>query len=1084
MKPVESIYESTPRPVDVDPPFYEPSPEDPFADLAALAATICRVPVAMIILADAEHRQVRACFGASIRELPRDDMFLSETIRLRDLLVVPDALADGRFVDHPLVVGDNGMRFYAGVPLVSAEGYTFGTLCVLDRVVRTVTIEQSDGLFRLARQVVAQLELLRLRKSERAMEQYESDCQVCESHGRYQRIISDAPDIIFRTDADGYFTFFNNAALQITGYSASELNGLHFLELIRPDQRDTARRFYNIQFLRKLPTTYFEFAANTSDGSEVWFGQNVQLLFDGRSVAGFQAVTRDITRQRRIEEALRESEERYRDLFDNASDMIHIVTTDGMIAYTNAAWRRTLGYSEEEAAGLPLLAVIHPDDHERTKAHRARVLNGESVARVDVRFLTKAGETVVVEGSLGCRFVQGVPVSTRGIFRNITERKRIEKALLESEAQFRSAFDFAPIGMALVSLDGRWLQVNQALCDIVGYSEQEMMVTDFQSMTHPDDLDIDLGYAHQLIAGDIRSYQMEKRYFHKDGRIVWVLLSASVVRDPRTDEARYAVSQIQDITERKRVEFELAHARDAALQSEKRKSEFLANVSHEIRTPMNGIIGMTDLLLDTGQTPRQREYAGMIRTSAESLLTIINDILDFSKIEAGRMALENIDVDLRSIIEMTTAFLHHRARARGIELYAMIDADVPDDLRSDPVRVRQVLTNLVDNAIKFTEQGQVLVSVGMVSENSSQAVIRFEVVDTGVGIDPETIGQLFQPFIQGDNSTTRRHGGTGLGLVISRKLVEMMGGEMGVESRPGSGSTFWFTVPFERGRRIVAQEAYASSVELTRSIGDVERALPISILIAEDNVINQKVTLGQLAKLGYEADIVSNGIEAVRAVQGKQYDLILMDCQMPEMDGYQATEEIRRIQNGTLRTTIIALTANAMQGARDRCLEAGMDGYITKPVKFEELCRLLKDWSLAHLAISDGTTPARRSISLDHEVLDPSALQMLKVMQEDAPQMLSEIVDLFISDAPPRLEAIRVALASDDGATLARISHKLNGSAAIFGAARLLPLLAELEERGHEEKLNGLGEVVDRVEEELGIVVRALEREFGLRVKE
>jgi PAS domain S-box-containing protein len=1081
MKPVEFIHESAHRPVDVDSSFYEPSPEDAFADLAALAATICRAPVAMIVLADAGHRRVRACFGAAIRELPRDDMFLSETIRLCDLLVVPDALADGRFADHPLVAGDKGIRFYAGVPLVSAEGYTFGTLCVLDRVVRTVTIEQSDALFRLARQVVAQLDLLRLRESEGGVDHNQSECHACESHGRYQRIISDAPDIIFRTDADGYFTYFNNTALQITGYSASQLNGLHFLELIRPDQRNSARRFYNVQFLRKLPTTYFEFAANTSDGSEVWFGQNVQLLFDGESVAGFQAVTRDITRQRRIEEALRESEERYRDLFDNASDMIHIVTTDGMIAYTNAAWRRTLGYSKEEVAGLPLLAVIHPDDHERSMAQRERVLNGEHGTRVDVRFLTKGGEIVVVEGSLGSRIVHGVPVSTRGIFRNITERKRIEKALLESEAQFRSAFDFAPIGMALVSPEGRWLQVNKALCDILGFSEREMVATDFQSITHPDDLDIDFGYIQQIVAGDIRSYQREKRYFHKDGHIVWVLLSASVVRDPKTDEVRYAISQIQDITERKRAEFELAHARDAALQSAKRKSEFLANVSHEIRTPMNGIIGMTDLLLDTSQTPGQREYAGMIRTSAESLLTIINDILDFSKIEAGRMALENIDVDLRSIIDTTTAFLHHRARAGGIDLYSMVDADVPDDLRSDPVRVRQVLTNLVDNAIKFTEQGQVLVRVSMETEDSTHAVIRFEVVDTGVGIDPETIGQLFQPFIQGDNSTTRRHGGTGLGLVISRKLVEMMGGEMGVESRQGSGSTFWFTVPFERGRSAEAQDTYASSVQLVGSNGVGEFDSTLSILIAEDNEINQKVTLGQLSKLGFNADVVANGAEAVRVVQNKHYDLILMDCQMPEMDGFQATEEIRRIQNGDVRTAIIALTANAMQGARDRCLEAGMDGYITKPVKFEELRHVLNEWGLAHVSVPDGTTLARRGTSLDHEILDPSALQMLKVMQEDAPEMLAQIVDLFICDAVPRLEGIRVALASDDCATLARISHKLNGSAAIFGAARLLPFLAELEERGHEGRLNGLGEVVDRVEEELGIVVRALEREFGVK---
>ena len=387
---------------------------------------------------------------------------------------------------------------------------------------------------------------------------------------------------------------------------------------------------------------------------------------------------------------------------------------------------------------------------------------------------------------------------------------------------------------------------------------------------------------------------------------------------------------------------ELSLSRDAALGAMRLKSQFLANMSHEIRTPMNGILGMADLLTYTKLDEDQRDYINTISSSADSLLGIINDILDSSKIESGTMSFENIDFDLRQVIRGVLEITQVVASKKPVKLTAVIGPEVGISLQGDPGRLRQVLTNIVGNAVKFTARGDITLSVHESSRKEGRVELRFEVRDTGIGIPKDARGNIFEPFIQGDGTITRKYGGTGLGLAICRQIVHALGGEIGVESEVGEGSTFWFTMDFGEQPQSASDEQ--EDRPTGKSPGDAARqrqalpaspARPLRILVAEDNPVNLKVILSQLQRLGYTADVAADGVEALQAFEKSSYDVIFMDCQMPNMDGYTATREIRRLYRQPVR--IIAVTANTMDGDREKCLAAGMDDYLPKPVSTEDL---------------------------------------------------------------------------------------------------------------------------------------------------
>jgi PAS domain S-box-containing protein len=636
---------------------------------------------------------------------------------------------------------------------------------------------------------------------------------------------------------------------------------------------------------------------------------------------------------------------------------VAIVTTDahGGFTYANAAAERMLGAARDQLRGVSSTLYVAPADRARFVDGLGKFLAGQGrlAAGAPVAFTGRRhdGEEFPAEIALSWfdgadgRYVTGVVV-------DLSERVRTEAAARYAEERWKVALESTDDGVWDWDVVSDTVHGSRRLFEMLGYDAAlgSMSGDDWTALVHPEDFerfDRDLD-AH--LEGETAQYVSEYRVRCRDGSYRWLLARGRIITRDADGEPTRAVGTVADITERRLAEEALHAAREHAEQAARSKSDFLAVMSHELRTPLNGVLGMANLLSNTSLTVEQGEYLDMIARSGNALLRLIDDILDFSRIEAGRVVLEQVPCDVGALAREVVTLLGVPAHAKGLRIDAHVESEVPALVVTDAGRVRQVLFNLVGNAIKFTEAGSVHLRVACDEVEGSRATLRVVVTDTGIGIAEDTQRLLFQKFMQADASTTRRFGGTGLGLAISKGLVESLGGTIGVSSTVDVGSQFWFTLtaPLALSGALALRPA-ATSATLPvaapeTALGHAAPALRHRVLVAEDNPVNQRVAVRMLEKLGYAADVAADGREAVQMAVDGSYVAILMDCHMPQVDGYDATAQIGRLLPGDRRPPILAMTAADTAGDRERCLQAGMVDYLRKPVEMSQLRAMLDRW--------------------------------------------------------------------------------------------------------------------------------------------
>ncbi len=914
-----------------------------------------------------------------------------------------------------------------------------------------------------------------------------------ESEARHREFVENAPIGIYRTTPAGRIVMVNPALVRMLGFDSAE-------ELMRRDlESSTYEPDYDRACFKRLLEEQGEIRGREErwtrrDGSSLHICESAKLVRgpDGE-IQYYDGVVEDITERKLTEEALKESEARFRDLVENTSDVIWETDEQGHYVYCSPAVEEILGFRQEQMIGRQTLNLSAPGEQAvQEPVVKDLLAHPHPFRGLEFRHLHADGSVRVLEANgVPIYDVSGRFTGYRGVTRDVTERRRAEEALRQSEARFRDLVENTSDLIWESDAEGRFVYCSPAFSAVLGHDPKQLLGKTSSESSAPEDRASEQALGRSLIE-DPRAFRgLESVRRHADGTARVLETNATPILDAAGRCTGYR-GITRDITERKRTEEELRAAKTSAEAADRAKSEFLATISHEIRTPMNGIIGMTDLLLGTGLSAEQRGYGEALKFSSEALLALLNDVLDFSRIEAGKVELESIPFDLRACLEEAEDLLAISAHAKHLELALLYSRDVPRRLLGDPSRIRQMVLNLVSNAIKFTERGSVWIEVASLPSSPGRAALRITVFDTGIGIAPDKLGQVFRKFTQADSSTRRRYGGTGLGLAIVKRLVGRMNGSIEVASQPGEGSAFslvlnlplvpgsepeppppaqlagtrvlivndcainrfvfidlctrWLMRPDEAGGGAEALRMVAAAVRSgdpyrvivldsnmpemdgedvarrlratfdapgpaivmatsSAQIGEAERfraagcdgylVKPIKsalleealarvlgaraagipqplltdgslvklrnglavepagdskpfagclALLAEDNLINQKLGVRLLERLGCRVNVAVNGLEAARLSALNAYDVVFMDCQMPEMDGFEATAEIRRREGSGRRTPIVAMTAYAMAGDRERCLRAGMDDYIAKPIRPGALEQALYNW--------------------------------------------------------------------------------------------------------------------------------------------
>jgi PAS domain S-box-containing protein len=993
----------------------------------------------------------------------------------------------------------------------------------------------------------------------------------------FQKFALDQHAIVSIADHHGRITYANGKFVEISHYSAAELLG--------QDHRLLNSGHHSHEFFKAMWQTIGrgeiwrgEIKNRSKDGHFYWVDSTiVPFMNDQGKPVRYVSIRTDITARKEMAQELQKQREFYENISETLGEGLYVQDLNGRCSYMNSEAERLLGWKRDEFLGMPVHDTIHrvTQDGEALPSCDCPIsLNLQATGRAhcdDQVFTRKDGTLFPVEISSQAIYRNGVFDGSVVAFVDISERKQHELAIRLAQERLNLALDGS--GLALwdwdiahdrVYLSDRWSVM-------MGNKQQDSVLSSAQliSLVNLPDRPLLQQALVSVLKGHAEFYSVEFRIIRTDGKQLWVHTHGKVVERNAAGLAVRMTGTNSDITERKHAEEALRKAKDAAEEASRAKGEFLANMSHEIRTPMNGIIGMTRLALETELNAEQKEYLGLVQSSADALLAIINDILDYSKIEAGKMVFEKIEFSFPVLLSQSTRSIALRAHEKGLELLIDIAPDIPETLIGDPGRLRQVIVNLVGNAIKFTETGEIIVKAVMstMQPHRDKVVLHLSVSDTGIGIPQEKIQGIFESFSQADSSTTRRYGGTGLGLSISTRLVEMMNGCIWVESEVGKGSTFFVEIVLGRGQtqtpqdnrqikdlRVLVADDNASSRKLTVdllrrwgmqahavtdgseaiaelgrdtyqlilldarmpgtdgfAVAEYLRAHPeiptipvmmltsetqssdamrcrtlelpayllkpysqsdlfdaimnslglsgirntsldkpgslqknkreLNVLLAEDNIVNQTLATRLLQKFGHQVEVAGNGRIAVEKWQAGQYDLILMDVDMPELNGFDATARIRELERPlNSRVPIVGLTAHAMQGSREECLAAGMDGYLSKPIDTDALWAQLQ--SIGSSTPSPSLSPSDTSSPAKTEMHQFDLNKALAMMADDM-ELFREMVNIFLTDYPVHLENLGVAIRESNAKDTRHLAHTLKGMISVF----CVPSISGIAER-------------------------------------
>ena len=1158
--------------------------EPAFDNLAQLAATIARTPFAAISMTDRDEQWYKAQYGWALNSILRIHSPCALVAEGHSPIIVRDVKLDERLSSRTSFCSEKDIQFYAGFPII-VENQCIGTLCVANTERQDLTKEQINSLVILANQVSHQLVI-----GERVatLETENSDLLIQElgaemTEEKYRSIFEHVQEGIFQTTSDGQFISANPMLAQIYGFDSADclISGMKNIS----DQLyvDPKRRDEFVEIIQETGIIHnFESQARRADGEFIWISENVRAV---KNTSGdllyYEGTVMDVTEKKNAEKALHESELLYHSLVETIPQNILRKNCDGMFTFANKRFCETIGKPLEAILGKTDHDLFPKDLADKYRLDDKRVLETDRPLELTETHHQSDGTDLHVEVIKSpLRDNSGNVIGLQCMFWDVTEKHVMEEQLAYEHDLLSALLENVPDRIYIKDTESRFIKGSAALAKRLGLKSADKFIGKTDYDFHPDD------QARQFHEDEQRVILTGKSIVNKveqqtdaDNRSIW----ASVTKVPFTNRSGMITGIIgisRDITALKLAEEESARARDLAVEAAQMKAQFLAVMSHEIRTPMNGIIGMIDLLLSTELTTEQHEYADTVRTSADALLEILNDILDLSKIEAGRLELEKEEFSLRRIIEEAVELHALRADANNIELNSHVPFVLDGQFRGDAGRLRQILLNLISNAVKFTEQGEVQTSIRCAGETARNVEIEFTVRDTGIGISPEVQEKIFDAFRQADGTTTRRYGGTGLGLSISRQLTEMMGGKMWLESETGVGSTFYFTVTLEKagdnppqsspeieGRKLLlvipndfarnsireyisqwnltitscstggdARKYFKQNIEFdfilvdislrdedcldliqeiqankkirkakiillttrrhkadpgilhtlgiavtllkpvrlerlhqslliaisgkthtpkTKTVSNPTLHRSLRVLVAEDNPINQRVATLQLGKLGHEVVIRDDG-QGVLDADLNEFDIILMDCQMPVVDGLEATRQIRQrelVDPSLEPIYIIAMTANTQEDDRAACIEAGMDDFICKPVQLSEL-----------------ETSMNKSLGIDNKyiadiygssLLDESHLNQLRGNGQD--DALQEIIEMFLKQTDEQINQLSETVSNNDTETTCNIAHQLKGSSANLGAIQLSEAFSQLEKSSKGEHTPGSDELLKAI---------------------